>query len=221
MAPLTYLEQFIKIISSIIPYSYKHVPQCKSYINLAEIKLSTAAKFGPQLFCQEYYDALKPFYLQLMSKDEDFFLKESEKLPILKDIKIDEVFPTLSKEVKDGYFIILANAFTTAGLAINEEIGKTANQLSGTNANPEEIGAAMQKMMPAVMNMLEPMLKGGGDGAPGGNPLLSALAGMMGGGGIPRSQNNNINKKKDRTVERLKKKINDRNSAKENLKKLL
>ncbi len=195
-------QNFINILTELVVYVQKNIPVVAEKAKVVGFKLEAAVDLAPAMLCTEFVKKLKPFAMQLINRDESFFLNHGKEIPIVKDINLELEWANLSETVQNEIWKRVNSAFTFATLASHESASNTQKSLAGgieglKDIDPSQLGETVQNLMPAVMQMMGPMLQsfqGAAGGGPakttGGaqkasqlnSPMMQMLQGFMGGG---------------------------------------
>lgn len=223
------LKNFVDIFLTIPTLIAKYVPIMADTAKILGFKLEAASDLAPEKLCAEFVNALKPYASLLIAQDDAFFLEHFQHIIYLKDFdQLPFLWQTADHKFKKELWRKLNSAFTFATLANNSQ---AAAPLQGINFSGEgefdasQLGETVQQMMPAVLSMLGPMMQGlsGGKTKAGAaaaaspdNPMMQALAGMI--GGPPPSHG-----RQRATQERakLKAKVEERKKKKANVNSLI
>lgn len=175
----TNLNAFGSTLLSMIKYIGENIPECTEKAAVVHIKAETAIDFAAENLCKSFVNELSPHVGLIASRDEAFITNILPTLPIIKDMKMTEVWNTCSDKVKAEVWNRLNTAFMLASAAANTEIAGAAANAAGFDPNsvdPNELSEMMKNIMPGMMNMLGPMMS------------------QMGGGGGSKKQNNKAKK---------------------------
>lgn len=189
------LNAFCSILISLVDYVSTEIPSTEKKAAVVKIKLETAIEYGPEQLCKKFVNELRPHVTLILKKDDTFIYEHLPKLDVIKDVNITSVWDSCSPEIQTEIWSRLNTAFTLGSLAINDIVESTAKNMSGFDGqdfDPDQLGGAVQQIMPAVMSMMGPLMQnlGGNRGdkknaakqaADPNSPMMQMISNMMGG----------------------------------------
>lgn len=219
------LQNFINILTNLVNYVQENIPVVQEKAKIVGFKLEAAVDLAPINLAKEFVKKLQPYASQLINREEQFFLEYAKDIPIVKDINLELEWKNLDSKVKNELWTRVNSAFTFATLVSNEEAAATQQSFAKMpgfeNIDTAQLGESVQKLMPAVLNMMGPLLggpggkksrKGARDACNPNNPMMKFAQNMMGIDVKESNRTNQDRKRKEQVKDRLRKKIERRKS---------
>lgn len=181
------MEQFLRELSETFPE--------EKTIKKYAVSFDLVKNSNPRKCVESYMASMSPYSEFIMQKNEAFFLENTDKVAMFKDINLPKYWtdPELSQGTKDAVWQYLQTLFVlgTTITAIPEDtlnmIEGVAKQCAANMENQEVggVGGLDDQALMSSMNGLLSALGGAGAGGGGANPMAALLGGLggLGGGG--------------------------------------
>jgi len=174
------MEQFLQELSQTFPE--------EKTIQKYTVSFDLVKRSNPRKCVESYMASMSPYSELIMQKNEAFFLENSEKVAMFKDIDLPKYWndPELSQGTKDAIWqylqtlFILGTTITAIPTDTLNMIEGVAKQCAVNMENNQEAGGFDEQALMSSMNGLMSVLSGvaGGGGA---NPMAALLGGLGGG----------------------------------------
>jgi hypothetical protein len=191
----TNIKAFTQVVRSFFDFIEKQVPEHSDRVRTYKLKFDAAIEVFPTHAVNMFVKELKPYAADIATRNEKVLLTECvEKVAILKDIDLINIWKNLSTNAKDEVWNRLNSALMLATVASNADAASLQGPMEGID--PNELGNAVQNVLPTVMKMMGPMMAQlGGGNVPGNrdaqrkaakeaanpnSPMMQMISGLVG-----------------------------------------